>query len=380
MTTNLTAEQLVTLQLRIMSALSFYRQRPEKEARRMAELLELAGAAASELQEHRKAEPVSGDELDQMIWKLERDGGMTPKLLSLMRELREVRKAKGEPVMYASAETIAAARDGEHLLRTLSTPSGDCAIPLYAAPPAPVVPDKCPVEIRDLLASHSDALFHDGDAQEIWNACRAAMCATAQERNGTTHAEEPVQSVEYSDVESRCGMDTEKLNHPVSETNALPASVVDALEKALQAMSFMGDTLNNLDAVCEEDVEYVSPAFEAVRSVLENNSPVIPDDLTAADNSGIPIISMGWIPVSERMPEVGDNNWRTPFPVLVNCEMGIIPAYYGFVWHEGEKCFGFMESLRYGDGDGSGPDELESKLMTNVTHWQSLPAAPKEVG
>ncbi|MFU0967192.1 hypothetical protein [Kluyvera ascorbata] len=50
----LTAEQLVTLQLRIMSALSFYRQRPEKEARRMAELLELAGAAASELQEHRK--------------------------------------------------------------------------------------------------------------------------------------------------------------------------------------------------------------------------------------------------------------------------------------------------------------------------------------
>lgn len=51
----LTAEQLVTLQLRIMSALSFYRQRPEKEARRMAELLELAGAAASELQDCRAA-------------------------------------------------------------------------------------------------------------------------------------------------------------------------------------------------------------------------------------------------------------------------------------------------------------------------------------
>ncbi|EJG2384918.1 hypothetical protein AM391_RS02990 [Kluyvera ascorbata] len=37
------------------------------------------------------SEPVSDDELDQMIWKLERDG-MTPKLLSLMRELRERRK------------------------------------------------------------------------------------------------------------------------------------------------------------------------------------------------------------------------------------------------------------------------------------------------
>lgn len=38
-------------------------------------------------------ELVSDEELDQMIWKLERDG-MTPKMLSLMRELRELRKAK----------------------------------------------------------------------------------------------------------------------------------------------------------------------------------------------------------------------------------------------------------------------------------------------
>lgn len=39
--------------------------------------------------------PVTDEELDQMIWKLERDG-MTPKQLSLMRELREVRRAKGD--------------------------------------------------------------------------------------------------------------------------------------------------------------------------------------------------------------------------------------------------------------------------------------------
>lgn len=45
--------------------------------------------------------------------------------------------------------------------------------------PAPVVPEKCPAEIRDQIASHSDALFNDDDAQEIWNACRAAMLAPA---------------------------------------------------------------------------------------------------------------------------------------------------------------------------------------------------------
>ncbi|MGG8178068.1 hypothetical protein PGO67_18285 [Klebsiella aerogenes] len=44
--------------------------------------------------------------------------------------------------------------------------------------PAPVVPEKCPAEIRDLISSHSDALFNDDDAQEIWNACRAAMLQT----------------------------------------------------------------------------------------------------------------------------------------------------------------------------------------------------------
>lgn len=81
--------------------------------------------------------PVSDEELDQMIWKLERDG-MTPKLLSLMRELREVRKAKGEPVA-----DVVAWHHPHHpkvtcnvRLRHFDLSPG----PLYAAPPAPVVP------------------------------------------------------------------------------------------------------------------------------------------------------------------------------------------------------------------------------------------------
>ena len=73
------------------------------------------------------------------------------------------------------------------------------------AQPAPVVPEKCPAEIRYLIASHSDALFNDDDAQEIWNACLAAMhqvgnspaqsvCYLAQnhvspEQNGDTTAQ-----------------------------------------------------------------------------------------------------------------------------------------------------------------------------------------------
>ena len=47
--------------------------------------------------------PGTGDELDQMIWKLERDG-MTPKMLSLMRELRE-RRVNAENLNQPVSET-----------------------------------------------------------------------------------------------------------------------------------------------------------------------------------------------------------------------------------------------------------------------------------
>ncbi|WP_350345446.1 hypothetical protein [Klebsiella oxytoca] len=51
----------------------------------------------------------------------------------------------------------------------------DDAVQVRDAQPAPIVPEECPAEIHDLMASHSDALFNDDDAQEIWNACRAAI-------------------------------------------------------------------------------------------------------------------------------------------------------------------------------------------------------------
>ncbi|ENZ6249196.1 DUF551 domain-containing protein [Escherichia coli] len=68
-------------------------------------------------------------------------------------------------------------------------------VPLYRhAQPAPVVPEKCPAEIRDLIDSHSDALFNDDDAQEIWNACRAAMLQAEPVKTANKLGNSPAQS------------------------------------------------------------------------------------------------------------------------------------------------------------------------------------------
>lgn len=90
-------------------------------------------------------------------------------------------------------------------------------------------------------------------------------------------------------------------------------------------------------------------------------------------------IKDGWISCSERMPVIGEINWRTSFPLLVTCEIGVIPAYYGFVRVNGNKHYGFMESLKYGDDSGNHPQTNEYDLISNVTHWMPLPEPPQEV-
>ncbi|EFM2072276.1 DUF551 domain-containing protein [Escherichia coli] len=104
--------------------------------------------------------------------------------------------------------------------------------------------------------------------------------------------------------------------------------------------------------------------IEAVKAVLRRlagNYPVTPD---------------GWISCSERMPVIGELNWRTSFPLLVTCEIGVIPAYYGFVSVNGDRHYGFMESLKYGDDNGNHPQTNEYGLISNVTHWMPLPEPP----
>ncbi|EFE2150017.1 DUF551 domain-containing protein [Escherichia coli O8:H28] len=93
-----------------------------------------------------------------------------------------------------------------------------------------------------------------------------------------------------------------------------------------------------------------------------------------------PVTTDGWISCSEQMPVIGELNWRTSFPLLITCEIGVIPAYYGFVSFNGDRHYGFMESLKYGDDSGGHPQTNEYGLISNVTHWMPLPEPPEQDG
>lgn len=109
----------------------------------------------------------------------------------------------------------------------------------------------------------------------------------------------------------------------------------------------------------------------------QNAQQNIPENIPGGNS---PVIPDGWISCSERMPVIGELNWRTSFPLLVACEIGVIPAYYGFVRVNGNKHYGFMESLKYGDDSGGHPQTNEYGLISNVTHWMPLPEPPEQDG
>ncbi|EBI1926106.1 restriction alleviation protein, Lar family [Salmonella enterica] len=84
----------------------------------------------------------------------------------------------------------------------------------------PVVPEECPADISVLMASHSDSLFNDDDAQEIWSACRAAMLQSKYR-----DLSQPVdpQISEYEKIMLRAGW----VMVPVEPTDEMIAAALD---------------------------------------------------------------------------------------------------------------------------------------------------------
>ncbi|WP_280176283.1 dATP/dGTP pyrophosphohydrolase domain-containing protein [Escherichia coli] len=139
----------------------------------------------------------------------------------------------------------------------------------------------------------------------------------------------------------------------------IPDGLSTVCAEAYQVVGVMADALGVFgDAAVQKVLDNLSQQKLVHRDVLPFSLPVTQD---------------GWISCSERMPVIGELNWRTSFPLLVTCEIGVIPAYYGFVSVNGDRHYGFMESLKYGDDNGNHPQTNEYGLISNVTHWMPLP-------
>lgn len=206
--------------------------------------------------------------------------------------------------------------------------------------PASVVPPAIEPDyevIKSILPTANPDEYACTIAADMWNACRAAMLQGAEPVSQTYELPQ-TQFEQVADMYALCWQSGEVVTYTPDP------------EKATI-------WLNNYSGTCVQ--EYVK--LERLQEALAGNSPVIPN---------------GWISCSERMPIIGELNWRTSFPLLITCEIGVIPAYYGFVSVNGDKHYGFMESLKYGDDRGDHPQTNEYGLISNVTHWMPLPEPP----
>ncbi|EMX34088.1 sb31 domain protein [Escherichia coli 174750] len=166
-------------------------------------------------------------------------------------------------------------------------------IPVYAAAPASVVPDNAseplayaykeltPEIMRNHLAVFERYGIAPNDSSTTIQALRIALDGI--ERSGAMlHGAEPVSQ-------------TYKL--PPLSSNEVNDAAWKLRNMLTEHGPLNGRQFNNLKGCF----------YEALK-VAMRNYPVTPDS---------------WISCSERMPVIGELNWRTSFPLLVTCEIGV---------------------------------------------------------
>lgn len=199
---------------------------------------------------------------------------------------------------------------------------------IYAAPPAPVVPEEATPENVEMLSGYvSTYKLTDSErdiAAEIWNACRAAMLQA----------------------------------EPVSNSDELPLDYLQGHKDGLEWAAQLAEANHPQtgDWLYDDPIDLARAIRKGpdMPTVQGGNSPVTPD---------------GWISCSERMPEMGERqcyvlaaDFKNNYPPNIpNTQVGV----YGDWFNDGNPT--------WDDGDG------EDLYLKEVTHWMPLPEPPQEV-
>ena len=231
----------------------------------------------------------------------------------------------------------------EHLVFAESSVKqwGGRVVPLYTAPPVPVVPEEISTS-RTMLPAMNDQLMMVGYVKG-WNACRAAML----------HSAEPVSQ-------------TYKLNALAGNSPVTPGrlpggfTIEDAKElhenlvRSHISQALSGEKMKKKDR--DADLRWI-------HGVIVQAAWFVKASLEQIALSGTPPVTTdGWISCSERMPEKNMN-----VLISVNFDSSLVEPlicsarYTGSTFRRGDA------TIKPGNG------------IEQATHWMPLPEPPQEV-
>ncbi|HAO1049709.1 TPA: DUF551 domain-containing protein [Escherichia coli] len=165
---------------------------------------------------------------------------------------------------------------------------------IYAAPPAPVVPEEATPENVEMLSGYvSTNKLTDSErdiAAEIWNACRAAMLQSGNFRENKNSSTNNFREIAETST-----------NYP-----AIPSEVLSAILKVARIRAdfddFDGDRRGIGDCLDEAEQELIVTINKYASQLAAE--PIAPNDVreqTAIPQ--VPVTPDGWISCSERMPD-----------------------------------------------------------------------------
>ena len=255
-------------------------------------------------------------------------------LMNQWAQLQQYRAA-AEPVVYIGKQMLESLCDeggricGRVWRSNTDELSGESRIPLYASPQVTSVPEQVPESLKDRLLTICD-LVEDNDeyCQDIWNACRAAMLSNVTLTDEGESAAPAVQAEQLSG-------NTEQ---------AIDAAFISEFERLIHERD------SEIDAGQLGSYSYTAllKAASDAFATVTGNSPAIPD---------------GWIPVSERLPDIGTE------------------IFY-FCQDDGLRDCAIVSSSNFsGGGDAQlyvHAEGYDLRFGVDITHWMPLPAAPKQ--
>ena len=221
---------------------------------------------------------------------------------------------------------------------------------LFAAPPAPVVPEEATPENVEMLSGYvSTYKLTDSErdiAAEIWNACRTAMLQSGNFRESKNSSTNNFREIPEASTSSPVTPALLPGGFTIEEAKELHEDLVRShISKALSGEKMKKKDrdadLRWIHGVIVQAAWFVKASLE--QNALSGNSPVTPD---------------GWISCSERMPDDGQH-------VIILCD-GAFVLYAQY--RDGE----FFDVVRNGD-------EFFETQSRNVTDWMPLPEPPQEV-